>query len=167
MYEKRLQGQHGKRFFQRNARGDKKVITDISSFMEGEELSISINFQAQKLAYELMNERKGAVVVIDLQDFSIPVAISTPSISANDLRDISSSQYQDLLNDPTRPLFNRAFMGLYPPASTIKPLLTIFALNNEYTNWDETIFDDGFFRFEEEERIFNAWREGGHGLTNL
>ena len=47
--------------------------------MEGEELSISINF-AQKLAYELMNERKGAVVVIDLQDFSIPVAISTPSI---------------------------------------------------------------------------------------
>ncbi len=167
VYEKRLQGQHGKRFFQRNARGDKKVITDISSFMEGEELSISINFQAQKLAYELMNERKGAVVVIDLQDFSIPVAISTPSISANDLRDISSSQYQDLLNDPTRPLFNRAFMGLYPPASTIKPLLTIFALNNEYTNWDETIFDDGFFRFEEEERIFNAWREGGHGLTDL
>ena len=80
VYEKRLQGQHGKRFFQRNARGDKKVITDITSFMEGEELSISINFQAQKLAYELMNERKGAVVVIDLQDFSIPVAISTPSI---------------------------------------------------------------------------------------
>ena len=60
-----------------------------------------------------MNERKGSVVVIDLQDFSIPVAISTPSISANDLRDISSLQYQDLLNDPARPLFNRAFMGLY------------------------------------------------------
>jgi penicillin-binding protein 2 len=83
------------------------------------------------------------------------------------LRDISSAQYQDLLNDPSRPLFNRAFMGLYPPASTIKPLLTVFALSNGYTNWDETIFDDGFFRFEEEERVFNAWREGGHGLTDL
>ena len=58
-------------------------------------------------------------------------------------------------------------MGLYPPASAIKPLLTIFALNNEYTNWTETILDDGFFRFEEEERVFNAWREGGHGLTDL
>ena len=167
VYEESLQGQHGKRFFQRNARGDRKVITDIAPFKEGEDLSISINFAAQKLAYELMNERKGSVVVIDLEDFSIPVAISTPSISANDLRDISSSQYQDLLNDPTRPLFNRAFMGLYPPASAIKPLLTIFALNNEYTNWTETILDDGFFRFEEEERVFNAWREGGHGLTDL
>ena len=167
VYEQKLQGQHGKRFFQRNARGDRRVITDISPFTEGEELSISIDFSAQKLAYELMNERKGSVVVIDLLDFSIPVAISTPSISANDLRDISSMQYQDLLNDPSRPLFNRAFMGLYPPASTIKPLLTVFALNNEYTNWDETIFDDGFFRFEEEQRVFNAWREGGHGLTDL
>ena len=167
VYEESLQGQHGKRFFQRNARGDRKVITDIAPFKEGEDLSISINFAAQKLAYELMNERKGSIVVIDLEDFSIPVAISTPSISANDLRDISSSQYQDLLNDPTRPLFNRAFMGLYPPASAIKPLLTIFALNNEYTNWTETILDDGFFRFEEEERVFNAWREGGHGLTDL
>ena len=167
VYEEKLQGQHGKRFFQRNARGDRRVITSTSPFKEGEELSISINFKAQKLAYDLMNERKGSIVVIDLLDFSIPVAISTPSISANDLRDISSLQYQDLLNDPARPLFNRAFMGLYPPASTIKPLLTIFALNNKYTNWEETIFDDGFFRFEEEERVFNAWREGGHGVTDL
>ena len=35
-------------------------------------------------------------------------------------------------------------MGLYPPASTIKPLLTVFALSNGYTNWEETILDDGF-----------------------
>ena len=167
VYEKELQGQHGKNYFQRNARGDKRVTTGIAPFQEGEELSISIDYRAQKLAYELMKNRKGSVVVIDLNDFSIPVAISTPSISANVLRDISSAQYQDLLNDPSRPLFNRAFMGLYPPASTIKPLLTVFALSNGYTNWDETIFDDGFFRFEEEERVFNAWREGGHGLTDL
>ena len=167
VYEKELQGQHGKNYFQRNARGDKRVTTGIAPFQEGEELSISIDYRAQKLAYELMKNRKGSVVVIDLNDFSIPVAISTPSISANDLRDISTAQYQDLLNDPSRPLFNRAFMGLYPPASTIKPLLTVFALSNGYTNWDETIFDDGFFRFEEEERVFNAWREGGHGLTDL
>ena len=167
VYENELQGQHGKKYFQRNARGDRRVTTNISPFKEGKELYISIDFQAQKLAYELMDDRKGSVVVIDLNDFSIPVAISTPSISANVLRDISSAQYQDLLNDASRPLFNRAFMGLYPPASTIKPLLTVFALNNGYTDWNETIFDDGFFRFEEEERVFNAWREGGHGLTDL
>jgi len=167
VYEEKLQGNHGKRFFQRNARGDRRVTTNLAPFQEGDELEISINFSAQKLAFELMQERKGSVVVIDLEDFSIPVAISTPSISANDLKDISTAQYQDLLNDPSRPLFNRAFMGLYPPASTIKPLLTVLALSNEYTDWDETILDDGFFTFEEEQRVFNAWREGGHGITDL
>ena len=167
VYEEKLQGNHGKRFFQRNARGDRRVTTNLAPFQEGDELEISINFSAQKLAFELMQERKGSVVVIDLEDFSIPVAISTPSISANDLKDISTAQYQDLLNDPSRPLFNRAFMGLYPPASTIKPLLTVLALSNKYTDWDETILDNGFFTFEEEQRVFNAWREGGHGITDL
>lgn len=167
VYEEKLQGNHGKRFFQRNARGDRRITTNLAPFQEGDELEISINFSAQKLAFELMQERKGSVVVIDLEDFSIPVAISTPSISANDLKDISTAQYQDLLNDPSRPLFNRAFMGLYPPASTIKPLLTVLALSNKYTDWDETILDDGFFTFEEEQRVFNAWREGGHGITDL
>ena len=167
VYEQELQGKHGKKSFQRNARGDRRVITDQEPFSEGNEIRISIDYSAQKLAYELMQNNKGSIVVIDLKDFSIPVAVSTPSISANDLRGISSAQYQELLNDPSRPLFNRAFMGLYPPGSAIKPLFATFALSNSYTNWEETIFDDGFFRFEEEQRVFNAWKEGGHGYTDL
>ena len=167
VYENELQGKHGKKFFQRNARGDRRVITGEEPFSEGNEITISIDYEAQKLAYELMQGNKGSVVVIDLQDFSIPVAVSTPSISANDLKGISSTQYQELLNDSSRPLFNRAFMGLYPPGSSIKPLFATFAISNSYTSWDETIFDDGFFRFEEEQRVFNAWKEGGHGYTDL
>ena len=167
VYENELQGKHGKKFFQRNARGDRRVITGEEPFSEGNEIIISIDYEAQKLAYELMQGNKGSIVVIDLKDFSIPVAVSTPSISANDLRGISSSQYQELLNDSSRPLFNRAFMGLYPPGSSIKPLFATFAISNSYTTWDETIFDDGFFRFEEEQRVFNAWKEGRHGYTDL
>ena len=167
VYEQELRGMHGKRYFQRNARGNRKQITGIDNFIEGQELVTSINYIAQKKAFDLLKGKQGAVVAIDLNDFSIPVVVSVPSISANDLSGISSQDYADLLNDKQRPLFNRAFMGLYPPGSTIKPLLTIFSLSEGYTNWTETILDDGFFRFEEEQRVFNAWKEGGHGLTNL
>lgn len=167
VYEQELRGVHGKRYFQRNARGNRKQITNILNFVEGKELVTSINYIAQKKAYDLLKDKQGAVVAIDLSDFSIPVAVSVPSISANDLSGISSKDYADLLNDKQRPLFNRAFMGLYPPGSTIKPLLTIFSLSEDYTDWTETILDDGFFRFEEEQRVFNAWKEGGHGLTDL
>ena len=83
VFEEELRGSHGKRFYQRNARGTKRVITSEDSFQEGEELKISINYEAQKLAYDLIGNRKGSVVVIDLVDFSIPVAVSAPSISAN------------------------------------------------------------------------------------
>ena len=167
VYEQELRGTHGKRYFQRNARGNRKQITGIDNFIEGQELVTSINYIAQKKAFDLLKGKQGAVVAIDLNDFSIPVAVSVPSISANDLSGISSQDYADLLNDKQRPLFNRAFMGLYPPGSTIKPLLTIFSLSEGYTNWTETILDDGFFRYEEEQRVFNAWKEGGHGLTDL
>jgi len=167
VYEQELRGMHGKRYFQRNARGNRKQITGIDNFIEGQELVTSINYIAQKKAFDLLKGKQGAVVAIDLNDFSIPVAVSVPSISANDLSGISSQDYADLLNDKQRPLFNRAFMGLYPPGSTIKPLLSIFSLSEGYTNWTETILDDGFFRFEEEQRVFNAWKEGGHGLTDL
>ena len=167
VYEQELRGNHGKRYFQRNARGNRKQITGIDNFIEGQELVTSINYIAQKKAFDLLSGKQGAVVAIDLSDYSIPVAVSVPSISANDLSGISSKDYADLLNDEQRPLFNRAFMGLYPPGSTIKPLLTIFSLSEGYTNWTETILDDGFFRFEEEQRVFNAWKEGGHGLTDL
>lgn len=167
VYEHKLRGTHGKRYFQRNARGNRKQITSVDNFIEGEELITSIRYSAQKLAFDLLDGKQGAVVAIDLSDFSIPVAVSVPSISANDLSGISSKNYAELLNDVQRPLFNRAFMGLYPPGSTVKPLLTIFSLTEGYTNWTETILDDGFFRFEEEQRVFNAWKEGGHGLTDL
>ena len=167
VYEAKLQGVHGKKFFNRNARGNRKVLIDEESFKEGEEVVLSINYEAQSKAFDLLGNRKGSIVVLDLKNFSIPVSVSTPSISANDLKGISTVGYKALLDDSSRPLFNRAFMGLYPPGSTIKPILTIFAISNNLTNWTETIDDDGFFRFEEENRVFNAWKEGGHGITNL
>lgn len=166
VYEKELTGTHGKRYFQRNARGTKKILTKEDEFIEGDDLYVSINYEAQKFAYDILDGRQGAIVVIDLNDFSIPVAVSAPSISANDLSGISSSRYAELLKDQSRPLFNRAFMGLYPPGSTIKPLLSIYSLDQKFTTWEETIFDDGFFRIDEQ-RVFNAWKEGGHGVTDL
>ena len=113
VYEKELTGTHGKRYFQRNARGTKDFNKE-DEFIEGDDLYVSINYEAQKFAYDILDGRQGAIVVIDLNDFSIPVAVSAPSISANDLSGISSSRYAELLKDQSRPLFNRAFMFISP-----------------------------------------------------
>ena len=38
---------------------------------------------------------------------------------------ISQLDYEDLINDPDKPFFDRSVAGRYPPASTIKPLVGI------------------------------------------
>ena len=165
IYEEQLRGKHGKRFFLRNARGQKKVEIGKEDFIEGSDLNISINFNAQKKAYDLLDGRKGSIVVIDLRDFSIPVAVSAPSISANDLRDISSKEYQALLNDTKRPLFNRAFMGLYPPGSTIKPIVALSALENNVISPNFKVNCSG--KIEMYGQTYNCWKKKGHGVVNL
>ena len=67
IYEEKLRGKHGKRFFLRNARGQKKVEIGKEDFTEGNDLNGSININAQKKAYDLLGDRKGSIVVIDLR----------------------------------------------------------------------------------------------------
>ena len=58
VYEQELRGTHGKRYFQRNARGNRKQTTGIDNFIEGQELVTSINFIAQKKAFDLLKINK-------------------------------------------------------------------------------------------------------------
>ena len=54
--------------------------------------------------------------------------VSTPSYDNNLFVDgISSEDYKRLLNDPARPLYSRATQGVYPPASTVKPFISVAA----------------------------------------
>ena len=60
---------------------------------------------------------------------AILAMVSNPSYDPNLFVDgISSKDYQGLLNDPNRPLINRATQ-VYPPASTVKPYIAVSALS--------------------------------------
>ena len=80
---------------------------------------------------------------------------------------ISQLDYEDLINDPDKPFFDRSVAGRYPPASTIKPLVGIHALNRGQISWTTKIDDPGFFELPEDGRIFRSWGEIAHGLINL
>jgi penicillin-binding protein 2 len=80
---------------------------------------------------------------------------------------MSVKEFQDLIQDPDKPFFNRALQGRYPPASTIKPAIGMFGLSNNLINWKEEVDDPGFFTLPENGRIYRGWREGGHNNVNL
>ena len=71
----------------------------------------------------------------------------------------------DLKNDKT--FFDRAAQGRYSPASTIKPAIALFGIENKIIDWDFTIDDPGYFILPEDGRIYRGWKKGGHGNINL
>lgn len=78
----------------------------------------------------------GTAVVIDIKNGGIITAANYPTYDSATM----SKNYDQLLADPSNPLTNRAFQGVYPIGSTIKPIVAAAALENNLYNISETIF---------------------------
>jgi penicillin-binding protein 2 len=80
----------------------------------------------------------GAAVVIDVNSGEILAMASYPSFDLNKF----SENYADMLEDPLRPMFNRAIAGTYPPGSTFKMCSALAALESGTITPRTTIFDN-------------------------
>ena len=111
-----------------------------------------------------MDSRKGAVIVSNPKNGEILALYSGPSYDPNVFLD---PQKNDLLNHyltaPQRPLFNRALTGQFPPASTVKPFLALFALDKALIDTNFRIYDTGSFRYKDTSNVYRNWNRAGHG----
>ena len=115
-----------------------------------------------------MDNRRGAVVAIEIDSGSIVSYVSTPSFSTNAISNgISSRAFNALIQDNDKPFFDRASQGRYSPASTIKPAIALFGIENNIIDWDFSMEDPGYFILPEDQRVYRGWRKGGHGNVNL
>lgn len=80
---------------------------------------------------------------------------------------IGVEAYRSLSQSPDKPLFNRALRGQYSPASTLKPMLAIAALDSNATTRDRTIWDPGYYQLKPGGRRWRDWKRGGHGWVDL
>ena len=87
----------------------------------GVAITCTIDARLQALAEELMEGKVGSVVAIEPETGEILVMANSPTYDPDELvgRD-RGNNYMKLLNDPRRPLYNRAVMSFYPPGSTFK-----------------------------------------------
>jgi penicillin-binding protein 2 len=167
-YDKKLRGLFGKKIYEVDARGKLVKLTNYILPKNGDNLFTSLDLNSHKVAYEKMNNRRGAVVAVDIESGSIVTYISTPSFSSNDVSNgISSKAFNALLNDPNKPFFDRAAQGRYSPASTIKPAIGLYGLEEKLIDWNFKIQDPGYFILPEDQRVYRGWKDGGHGEINL
>ena len=116
-----------KKYMKLMLRGKLLRQTDFIKPINGDSLFTSLDLESHKVAFEKMNNRRGAVVAIEIESGSIVTYLSTPSFSSNDISNgISSKAFNALLKDANKPFFDRAAQGRYSPASTIKPAIGLF-----------------------------------------
>jgi len=167
-FDDSLRGEFGEKIYEVDARG--KLLQEISYTkpQEGKNIFTSLDLGSHIKANEALKGRMGAVVAVEIDSGAIVTLFSSPSYSINDLSNgISNNQFNALIQDPKKPFFNRALKGRYPPASTIKPALGIFGVQNQLIDWNFSIDDPGFFTLPEDGRIYRGWKKGGHGKVDL
>jgi penicillin-binding protein 2 len=143
-------------------------IVDYSELKEakpGTHLYLTLDAQLQMIAYRILESYRveGSLVALNPQNGEILVAVSYPSFDPEILRE--QPTYYD--KEKSLPLFFRAFHGLYPPASLVKPMLALAALEEGVINVDTTIIDPGYYQLKGHEQRFHDWKKNGHGEVNV
>ena len=139
-YENELRGTKGKKFLQKNRYN--KVIgpynnsrNDIPA-KQSNNLTLTIDAELQKYAEELMENKRGGIVVIEPKTGEILSLVSSPIYNLNMLLGNKRSEnYNSLLIDTiNKPLFDRALQAQYSPGSPLKVLNALIGLQENVIN---------------------------------
>ena len=168
-YEDVLRGRSGIKKVEVNAEGRAIRTLDRIPPVAGDNLYLNLDARVQAAAEQALGNHRGTVVAIDPRNGGVLAFVSTPTYNPNEFVDgISTKNYRALMDNPDRPLLNRALDGRYAPGSTIKPFLALGALEDGM-NPDQTYFCPGWYHLPGSSHIFHCWRwrEGGHGTVDL
>lgn len=169
-YESVLHGKVGHQEVEITARG--RIVRTLNTHpsQPGSDLHLAIDYRLQRLATQLLQNHRGALVALDPRTGEVLALVSMPAYDPNAfVTGISTRAFQQLIQSADRPLFNRAIRGKYPPGSTIKPMLGLAGLEYGVISPTYTINDLGWFQLPGEERRFRDWnwKQGGHGRVDL
>lgn len=129
--------------------------------LQGNDVYLTIDMDIQKLAYELLDDNKGAAVVINPTTGAIIAMASTPSFDPNTVNE----DWEYLSTNTDSPMLNRATQGLYPPGSTFKIVTALTALRN-IDNIDEYVFDcEGEVTIGN--KTIHCYNSKVHGVLNI
>lgn len=164
-FERDLTGRPGAKRVEVTARG--KVVRELTTRPDtpGKTIRLTIDAGLQEYAGRRLATQSGSVVVIDCQNGDVLAMASMPSFDPNSFSDgISHLEWNMLSEDDHVPLRNKTLQGLYPPGSTVKPMVALSFLEAGLSP-DETVHCSGAIRVGN--GLFHCWKRGGHGAVNM
>jgi len=159
-------GNVGHKRYEVNAFGKRIKEVSIDQGKTGKNFRTTLDLELQKLSAELLKGKSGSVCVMDIYRGDIIAMVSSPIFDPNKfVHGINTKDWKELINHRDKPLVNKAVSGLYPPGSTIKPIVAISALENDVVNTKMVQRCKGSIELYGEK--FHCWKKKGHGLVDM
>ncbi|WP_181298015.1 penicillin-binding protein 2 [Pseudomonas sp. Q2-TVG4-2] len=167
-YEDALHGQVGYEEVETNARGRVLRVLKRTDPIPGKDITLTLDLELQEAAEAALAGRRGAIVALQPATGEVLAMVSQPSFDPNlFVTGISFKAYGELRDSIDQPLFNRVLRGLYPPGSTIKPMMAVAGLDTGVVTEDSKVFDPGFFQLPNVKHKYRNWNRGGDGWVDL
>lgn len=164
-FEQTLRGVEGARRVEVTARG--RIVRDLETRddVQGDAVQLTIDGPLQDYAARRIGLESGSVVVIDCLTGDLVCMASMPSFDPNSFSEgIGRVEYRMLSEDERVPLRNKVLKGLYPPGSTVKPMVAMSFLEAGLDP-EDTVSCNGGLRVGD--RVFHCWNRRGHGRVNM
>ncbi|MBD3282571.1 MAG: penicillin-binding protein 2 [Candidatus Portnoybacteria bacterium] len=176
-YEDRLRGEYGARLVEVDNLGNIQRKIAVEEPVVGNDLILSIDAGLQRALYSAIKNRirglssRAAAVALDPRNGEVLAMVSLPSFDNNDfIHGFSKDSFSSVFENPDQPLFNRAISGVYPPASTIKPLIAAGVLEEDVIDPNRRINCPGVLNIPDKYNPGVNWTFGDwkvHGIVNM
>ena len=167
-YDKILRGRIGYERVETNVEGRALGTVGRVPAVPGADLRLSIDIDLQRAMVEAFGDFDGSAVAIDPRTGEVLAMVSLPAYDPNlFVNGISHADYEALIDNPSRPLFNRNVLGGGPPGSTVKPFIGLAGLDSGLRTAEDRVMSTGEFHIPGQRRGYRDAHAGGHGWTDL
>lgn len=167
-YEDRLHGAVGYRKLEVDAHGRTLRVLEEIPATSGEDVHLTLDLRLQEVAEAALGDYLGAIVAIDPQNGEVLAFVSKPGFNPNlFVNGIRTGEYKALIENPDRPLFNRALAAAYPPGSTVKPVMGLAGLEYGLITPEYRMFAGPYYQLPNDDHRYRDWKKSGHGWVDL
>jgi penicillin-binding protein 2 len=166
-FDGRLRGDRGWQLVSVNSLGrqigEARVETEPH---HGESLRVTLDMAMQRELYAAFGDEAGGGIFLDVKNGNVLALVSTPSFDPNLFADgFSRETWKAIIEDPRRPLHDRAIASFYAPGSTFKVVMAVAGLETGTVTPDHRVFCNGSKSYYNRRRL--CWKRGGHGWVDI
>ncbi|HVN81304.1 MAG TPA: penicillin-binding protein 2 [Terriglobia bacterium] len=165
-YNRILTGVDGEKKVVVDSRGREVATLESVDPVPGNDLRLTIDLDIQRAAENAFGDSSGAAIALDPRTGEVLALVSRPAYDPNRFSSrISRSDWDELINDPSKPMQNRAIQSRFPPGSVFKVFMTIAGLQEGILTPDYTDYCTGTTVIYG--HLFHCHKKEGHGRVDL